>query len=49
MAADDILHGFINLPLVWNMARQDVKLRYVRPIRICWRGKLVRATARRTL
>jgi len=32
MAADDILHGFSNLPLVWNMARQDVRLRYVRSV-----------------
>jgi ABC-type polysaccharide/polyol phosphate export permease len=32
MAADDILHEFNNLPLVWNMARQDVKLRYVRSV-----------------
>jgi ABC-2 type transport system permease protein len=32
MAADDVLHGFGNLPLVWNMARQDVKLRYARSV-----------------
>jgi len=42
MAADDILDGFSSLPLVWNMALQDVKLRYVRSVigplsEHCWR------------
>jgi hypothetical protein len=32
MAADDLLHGFCNLPLVWTVARQDVKLRYARSV-----------------
>lgn len=32
MATEDIAHGFRNLPLVWAIARQDLKLRYARSV-----------------